>query len=379
MRCILMNKNTPVLEAEYNSGVGVFINVYELFNMDYAPYHLRISCVELSEWFKNRGIPSFRDQLDLLMHRLNVHAPSELLDKAFGLSLSDPYWLKPKDLDIFYDKINFFENDFEYAPFMDASLSKNSDRIQNESSLYSPNNTADGMLRKAWIIEDGIRYLLKGGYKSETLQPFNEVLASEICRRLGFDHVEYSLAIYKDMVVSKCPCFIDVNSELITARQIMDDTIDDYDSYIKKLESEGIEDARIKMENMFILDYLMLNEDRHLNNFGIIRNVNTLKWMGVAPIFDNGQSLNIQYYDDNEMYVVGEGKFFYEIKSFNEIIQVVQDLNRIDIDKLQDLAAWFDDLLHQYQHMTYYSDQRIHKLCILLNRQIHNLKFFLSS
>lgn len=374
-----MNKNTPVLEVEYMSGVGVFTNIYALYNTDYMPYHLYVSCVELSEWFKNRGIPSFRDWLDLLMHRLNVHAPSELLDKAFGLSLSDPYWLKPKDLDIFYDKINFFENDFEYAPFMDASLSKNSDRIQNESSLYSPNNTTDGMLRKAWIIEDGVRFLLKGGYKNETLQPFNEVLASEICRRLGFDHVEYSLAIYKDMVVSKCPCFIDINTELVTGRQIMDDSIDDYDSYIKKLESEGIEDARIKMENMFILDYLMLNEDRHLNNFGIIRNVNTLKWVDVAPIFDNGQSLNIQYYDDNEMHVVGEGKFFYEIKPFKEIIQVVQDLNRIDIDTLQDLPAWFDDLLHQYQHMTYYSDQRIHKLCVLLNRQIHNLKFFLSS
>lgn len=36
----------------------------------------------------------------------------------------------------------------------------------------------------------------------------------------------------------------------------------------------------------------------------------------------------------------------YEIKPFREIIQVVQDLNRIDIDTLQDLAAWFDGLLH---------------------------------
>ena len=75
--------------------------------------------------------------------------------------------------------------------FMEASLSKNSKTIQRDSSLKTPNNTTDGMLRKAWIIEDGTRYLLKGGYKNETLQPFNEVLASEICQRLGFDHVKY--------------------------------------------------------------------------------------------------------------------------------------------------------------------------------------------
>lgn len=28
MRCILMNKNTPVLKGEYMSGVGVFTNIY---------------------------------------------------------------------------------------------------------------------------------------------------------------------------------------------------------------------------------------------------------------------------------------------------------------------------------------------------------------
>ena len=110
---------------------------------------------------------------------------------------------------------------------------------------------------------------------------------------------------------------------------------------------------------MFILDYLILNEDRHLNNFGIIRNVDTLKWLDVAPIFDNGQSLNIQYYD--------EYKFFYENKPFNEMIQVAHDLNRIDLNALQDLPACFDDLLNQCQHMTLYSNQRIHILKFFLN------------
>ena len=67
---------------------------------------------------------------------------------------------------------------------------------------------------------------------------------------------------------------------------------------------------------MFILDYLLLNEDRHLNNFGIIRDVNTLKWIDLAPIFDNGQSLNILDYTDEEIIINGKGRFFYNVDSF---------------------------------------------------------------
>ena len=390
MKCILMNKNTEVLVAEYDSGVGVFTKIYDVYNIDYAPYILKSYYIDkdindpsfrinLSKWFQGRGIPSWRDNLDMLLLRLNVVAPSELLDKAFGLSLSDQYWLKPFDSDIKYEDINFFDNDFDYDEFMEASLSKNSKMIKNDSSLKTPNNTTDGMLKKAWIIENGTRYLLKGGYKNETLQPFNEVLASEICRRLGFDHVEYTLDTYKNMVVSKCPCFITKNTELVTCYQIRNDmkrhqTLDDYEEYIKKLESEGIKDVREKIENMYILDFLIMNEDRHLNNFGIIRDVNTLKWLDVAPIFDNGQSLNIEYYDEEELHISGEGKLFYEVKPFDEIIKIVKDIKKINVDKLEDLPEWFDDLLHQYQYLTGYSDTRINKLCILLNRQINKLK-----
>ncbi len=390
MKCILMNKNTEVLMADYDTANGVFSKIYDIYNIDYAPYILKSFYIKddidnspfrtnISEWFKSRGIPSWRDKLDILLHRLNISAPSELLDKSFGLSLSDQYWIKPYNIDVKYDDINFFDNDFDYSEFLEASLSKNSKTIVKKSALKTPNNTTDGMLRKAWIIEDGTRYLLKGGYKNELLQPFNEVLASEICKRLGFNHVEYTLDIYKDMVVSKCPCFINKDTELVTCHQIRNDmdrhnNIDDYEDYINILEENGIKNARIEMENMYILDFLIMNEDRHLNNFGIIRNVNTLKWLCCAPIFDNGQSLNIEYYDDNELHISGEGRFFYEVKPFDEIIKVVEDIKRIDIDKLDGIVEWFDDLLHKYQYITNFSDTRINKLCILLNRQINKLK-----
>lgn len=390
MKCILMNKNKEVLVAEYDSANGVFSRVYEVYDINYAPYILKSFYIEndindtpfrtnLSNWFQRRGIPSWRDKLDLLLHRLDITAPTELLDKAFGLSLSDQYWLKPYDLDIDYDDINFFDNDFSYAEFMEASLSKNTKIIINENSLKTPNNTTDGMLKKAWIIENGKRYLLKGGYKNELLQPFNEALATEICRRLNFNYVEYTLDIYKDTVVSKCPCFINKNTELITCYQIRNDMKrhndkQDYEEYIKVLEEKGIKDARISMENMYILDFLIMNEDRHLNNFGIIRDANTLKWISVAPIFDNGQSLRIEYYDDEELPISGEGRLFYEVLSFDEIIKVVKDIKRIDINALDGLVEWFDDLLHDYQHITKFSNTRINRLCIILNRQINKLR-----
>lgn len=394
MRRILMNKNTEVLDAEYNEKLNRFDKLYTVIDINYAPLILKqfyekekdnLNLLRrFEEWFKGRGIPSWRDKLDLLLHRLNVETPSELLDKAFGLSLSDQYWLKPTDYDINYNDINFFDNDFDYTEFLDAFLSLNSKTITNDNSLKTPNNTTDGMLKKAWIIENGTRYLLKTGYKNEVLQPFNEVLATLICKRLGFNHVPYTLDVVKDTVVSKCPCFISKDTELITAYQIRNNMIrhdndEDYEDYIKILEDNGIKDARTKMENMYILDFLIMNEDRHLNNFGIIRDVNTLKWLDVAPIFDNGMALNVDYYNDGEAAISGQGRIFYEVKPFDKIIDIVKDIKRIDINSLQGVVEKFADILHEYQNITNISDQKIHLLCSLLNRQITKLKSLIES
>ena len=383
MKCILMNKNTKVLSAEYHSSLGVFTDVYDIYDIDFAPVILKNVYnkeenlkVILSNWFKGRGIPLWRDNLDLLLAKLNISAPTELLDKAFGLSLSDQYWIKPYDSRIEYKDINFFEHDFKDTEFIDATFSNNTE-TSTKISLISPNNTTDGRLKKTWIIDGNKRYLLKGGYKNEVLQPFNEVLASMISKRLGFNYVSYNLEIVKDKVVSKCECFIDKNTELVSAYQILYNNCDKdnaYEAYVDLLEKKGIKDARSSLENMFILDYIMLNEDRHLNNFGIIRNVETLDWIGTAPIFDTGESLNIIDYSDEEVIINGEGRFFYNINNFDNILDCIKDLKKYDLNKLDGICEEFDDLLHKYQPITKMTDRRINKICTLLFSRINNLK-----
>lgn len=383
MKCILMNKNTKVLSAEYHSSLGVFTDIYDIYDIDFAPVILKNVYnkeknlkVILSNWFKGRGIPLWRDDLDLLLAKLNISAPTELLDKAFGLSLSDQYWIKPYDSRIEYKDINFFEHDFKDTEFIDATFSNNTE-TSAKISLISPNNTTDGRLKKTWIIDDNKRYLLKGGYKNEVLQPFNEVLASMISKRLGFNYVSYTLEIIKDKVVSKCECFIDKNTELVSAYQILYNNCDKdnaYETYIDLLEKKGIKDARSSLENMFILDYIMLNEDRHLNNFGIIRNVETLDWISTAPIFDTGESLNIIDYSDEEVIINGEGRFFYNINNFDNILDCIKDLKKYDLNKLDGICEEFDDLLHKYQPITKMTDRRINKICTLLFSRISKLK-----
>ena len=94
----------------------------------------------------------FKKPLD----NLHIESTDELLDKAYGLSLSDQYWFKEESDSIEWKDINFFDHNFEYMGFMTASFSSSTQESSyNQQSLISPNNTTDGMLQKAWIIKNG--------------------------------------------------------------------------------------------------------------------------------------------------------------------------------------------------------------------------------
>lgn len=389
MKCILMNKDCKVALIEFNTQFIGIEKIYEIYNIEALPLRIKNALSdksknatkELNRWFKGRGIPSWRKDLKRLLDNLHIESTDELLDKAYGLSLSDQYWFKEKNDSIEWKDINFFDHDFEYMGFMTASFSSSAQESSyNQQSLISPNNTTDGMLQKAWIIENGKRYLIKGTYTSSRQEPLNEWLASTICDRLGFNHCHYELAFYNKTLVSKCKNFIKANEEIIPACDLFEsvkknNNTNDFEHYIHILEKIGIKNARNELENMFILDYLIMNEDRHLRNFGAIRNVETLKYEKLTPIFDTGQSMQCSKITSEMNFYDGYGKFFYNTnKKFSDYLNYISNLSRFDLSLLGNIVEEYKNLLYKYQETMDMSETRIEKLVNGLDYRINHLK-----
>ncbi len=146
----------------------------------------------------------------------------------------------------------------------------------------------------------------------------------------------------------------------------------------KKIISKLIRDTNIK------LDYVSLGKEaldkiRGKEKYDLIlldEVMDPLDGVTVMKKFKDIRNFktNVILLTRNNEYEYNEGRFFYEVKPFDEIIKVVEDIKRIDINKLDGIVEWFDALLHKYQYITNFSDTRINKLCILLNRQINKLK-----
>lgn len=386
---VLMNKNTEVARIEFDNEKQRVVNIVEIYNLEYAP----LECFEdeiitpstVTEWFRGRGIPSWRDGLDDFLANMGIKNKDTLLNKAFGLSLSDQYWMNPINMPMDWEDINFFEHDFNSSNYQKAVF-ENKIVDTKKIDLYSPNNTSDGMLKKTWIIgDDRKRYMLKGSYKEKGMEPFNEVLASMLYDVLKLEHVEYSIEVLNGKVLSKCECFIDENTELLSAYSILkynkiDMTIENeniYETYVEILKSNGLENVEESIAKMFVLDYIIANTDRHLGNFGVIRNVETLKWEKIAPNFDSGQALLSQkkIYEMNFNNVAGS--FFNEKDvDFETILQkVLGSINfQIDFDGLNDISNKWRELLISYQIVSDISTERIDVIYNEIRERIKNLK-----
>ena len=377
----LMNKNKKVFDFVYDEEEHFIVNFERNYpeNEDYAPFGLikmnEIDKVEFNKWWKNRQIPASRKGLKEVLHNSNVYDKDnfDLLDaKAYCLSLSDQYWVKGVDEEISWESINFFDNEFSEDI---GKILFNGGKTALNLNLNTPDMTSNGNYEKRWKIIDGERYLLKAGSKIYNQEPFNELIATKLYERLlnKDEYVEYSVIFDDDKAISKCKNFITKNTELVPAWKInkyyefLDDE-DKYTHYIRCLNNLGIKDAETLTDKMIVCDYIIANKDRHFNNFGVIRDVNTLKFIGVAPIFDNGCSL---WYDENDMYV---GEFFLT-KPFEEYektqLSLAKKLEWLDISKLEDFPNEVKTILSMDKLL---SKERINKIVDQIKLRIEFVK-----
>jgi hypothetical protein len=70
----------------------------------------------------------------------------------------------------------------------------------------------------------------------------------------------------------------------------------------------------------------MANTDRHLRNFGFLRNPDTLEWLGIAPIFDTERSLLLNKLNPTSSQIRYSSNPFNE-NQFEQLDLLVNDKN----------------------------------------------------
>lgn len=303
----LLNKDVVVLRFRYDEELHRVDSLLSVQNEPYAPPSLidvsgHASLRNLVRWWARRSIPASRAQIDRLRSALSIDDTAELLEKSLALSLSDRYWVREEGSPLDWAGANFFDNAFSDdlgVITLDPSSSALGAALA-EGDLMNPNSSVGGDLPKKWVIEDGTRYLVKNGIQLFGQDVFNEVVTTRLCARLlpAGDYVPYELVLGPNEALCRCPELLGPNEELVPVDDLLRRHANDpdYGTYLcvrRALAETGLAEGEIDegLAKLFSVDFLMANCDRHTNNFGVIRDVETLRYKRLAPIFDTGFSL----------------------------------------------------------------------------------------
>lgn len=323
----------------------------------------------LQNWWGGRCIPASRSGVRNLLEALDISDTSQFLTKSMGLSLSDQYWVREEGSELRWKDVNFFENPFsdDIGDLLFSMVRKKGP----EFSFSSPDNTSDGVLIKRWKIINGKFCLIKGGSGTLKQEPLNERIASVIMDALGIDHVDYEIQWDGNTPYSVCEDFIDTGTELVSAKRllaIVDSDESVYRRYVKVCSNFGI-DVVPALDRMMVIDYIMCNNDRHTNNFGLIRDVESLEFLKPAPIFDTGSSLGASLPTDEISKAAIYCKPFCD--TFDQQMNYVSDMSWIDFDALSGIMPEVKDILSSSKYM---GEGRTEAVCSLLSERIGRLE-----
>ena len=330
----LMHKDDVVASLQLDDLSGAILKVTPGTNPELLPLGGSQGADSLRKWWLRRAVPISQGNIAALLQQEGIPSTQSLLVQNLGLSLSDHYWIRPQKSDLTWKDVSPFSNAF-------GDLSETA-----SAQFYSPDAALQGDLIKKWVIVDDTRCLLKGNRGANSQQSLNEVLASMLHEKQGFaNHVQYRPVKLTGSAGEQYGCicedFASETLEFIPAIDIVDskkkgNAVSTYEHFIHVCTMHGLPepDVRSFLEYQILTDFVLTNTDRHLNNFGVLRDSRTLKFIRMAPIFDSGNSM---FWDAPRL---PERSDCTEItvnsfrKTEAELLKLVTDRSRVHMDLL---------------------------------------------
>ena len=170
-----------------------------------------------------------------------------------------------------------------------------------------------GSEKKIGILINKDRYMLKFQKDTPYGKRFNhisEYLGSHVFELLGFEVHKTFLGFYNGNEVVACKDFAVDGLQFVPFNDVGESSIEvdketyqySYEDIIELLEKNkkltSVEETISAFFEMYIVDALLGNFDRHGANWGFLKKNNKYT---LAPIFDNGSSLFPQMINEDEM------------------------------------------------------------------------------
>lgn len=338
-RLVLMHNETELLVFSYNTETRSFSFKSCDFNIKYfnfLPTRFRrifdicekdginvqqIFSEAMARFLKFRVISLQREYSRKVMEYLKVRDTDDfesMFDRLYFVSLNDVLWVKSYNSSVKYADINPYSNPLD--PYIASLVLTGNPNCFNSATpsaypFFAIDLSASGTQNKVWFEDNGTIMLYKTDEWADLSTPdcsyvnnqvYAEYFAYQIASFLGINSVKYELEVLnyhgKKLVCSKCPLINSIDVSLVTMNQVIDelDYINpDLKSSIQEqcdCESAVNEKAlsflgRKQFSDQSFLDMLLLNPDRHKDNYSLLKDNNTLEYSQLSMCYDNGLSL----------------------------------------------------------------------------------------
>jgi len=234
-------------------------------------------------WLETRAIDSHRANSRLLKKALRLAEKDDIstVIHVNGATITDNYWIRSLGSDLTYADIRFSDDYFSNLALKGTYNSFN--RAASSKRSRTPELTNVGSFEKCWKLHDGKWWMHK---KANHEEMFSELFVYEFGKLLGMN-----MAIYErgEGCVKSLDFTDSATINFEPASAFMGDN-EEYLDVIEKLR-ELCPEAIPDYIRMIFLDTVCANPDRHTNNFGLLRDVQSGELLGLAPNFDNNMAL----------------------------------------------------------------------------------------